>query len=191
MADDLADFPIVVLENDFPEQVGKIGLFDIQMPLGNTGILFVAAVSGVLMPLGVIFTPLVTYRSYLAASTAIIRMGLIRGESFEFLRTTLSLSQSDIAVLYGVDQAAVVAWEANVVPVPWSVWSCLSYRVALADGVALPSHGTIDPPSWRPRLIRVFPNIPMISQEQTGEPAYHAPCPILPGAECYPPFRPL
>lgn len=188
MADDLADFPIVVLENDYPEASGKLGLFDLIMPVGGTGLQFVAAMPGILRPWGVEFSAPVRQRAYLKAASTLVQMGLIGGESFAFLRSALELSQADVAALYGVTEPTVVGWEDNSIPIPINVWQCFSYRVCLADGVALPNaaFGT----SFRPRLIRVFPNPPMVSQQQTGDNNPCPPQPPWPGAECFPPFKP-
>jgi hypothetical protein len=189
MADDLADMPIVVLENDFPEKAGRVGLFDIQMPVGDTGLIFIAAVPGRLYPWGVDFSPRVTHASYLRAACNLIQIGLRRGESFAFLRTALEMSQADVAAIYGVTTSEVMEWEDNTIPVPVHVWNCYSFRVMLADGMILPSNPAVCP-SVRPRVIRVFPNVPMPSQPQDYT-SDSCPQPLtgFPGADCYPPRR--
>ena len=189
MADDLADYPIVVLENDYPEAVGKLGLFDLLMPVGDTGLVFTAAMPGVLQVTGTAsFTPPVEHVAYLRAASTLIQIGLVRGESFAFLRYALQLTVAEVAALYGVADATVQGWEDNSIPIPVSVWNCFSHRVMLADGRILPVHPAICP-SARPRLIRVFPNAPMVSQQQGGPPPACPPPPDFPGAECYPPPR--
>lgn len=188
VADDLADFPIVVLENDFPEQVGKIGLFDFLMPVGATGLVFTAAVPGRLYQWGPTFTPLVQTAARLRAASTLIQMGLIRGESFEFMRLALGLSQADVAALYNVTLSTVIDWEDNSLPIPLAIWQCFAFRVCLADGRTLPPEQSLTP-SWRPRLIRVFPTIPTPPQPQPTSP----PCPPLPPfvtPDC-PPRNPL
>ena len=190
MADDLADLPIVVLENDYPEEVGKVGLFDILMPVGVTGLVFTAAMPGRLYKWGVLFSDEVQRVSNLRAATTLIQMGLIRGESFRFIREALRYSQQEVATLYGVDVPTVMGWEANTIPIPLNVWACLSYRACLADGRVLPADRALDP-NWRPRLIRVFPEMPMVGipQTTTCKPTCPQPPPELPGSECYPPSR--
>jgi hypothetical protein len=188
MADDLADYPIVVLENDYPEQVGKVGLFDIQMPVGDTGLIFIAAMPGRLYLWGPTFTPPVEHAAYLRAASTLVQMGLVRGETFAFLRYALQLSVADVAALYGVLEATVVGWEDNSIPIPQAVWNCFSYRVMLADGRAFPANPAFDQ-SFRPRVIRVFPNIPMVPQAQDSPPACPNPPSNLPQADCFPPSR--
>lgn len=189
MADDLADYPIVVLENDYPEQVGKLGLFDLLMPVGTTGLVFTAAMPGRLYEWGPSFSDEVQRVSNLRAATTLIQMGLIRGESLAFIRQALRMSQQELATLYAVSLDIVVGWETNTIPIPPNVWACLSYRACLADGRTLPADRALEP-SWRPRLIRVFPNPPM---QSTSQVAAQPPCPQppagFPGSECYPPPR--
>lgn len=187
MADDLADYPIVVLENDYPEAFGKLGLFDLLMPVGDTGLIFTAAMPGILYVTGPRFTPPVEKAAYLRAASTLIQMGLVRGESFAFLRYALGLTIAEVAALYGVLDVAVQGWEDNTIQIPVNIWSCFAQRVMLADGRVLPANPAICP-SFRSRLIRVFPNAPMVSQSQANP---ECPCPPadFPGSECYPPPR--
>jgi hypothetical protein len=170
MADDLADYPIVVLENDYPEAVGKIGLFDLLMPVGNTGLIFTAAVPGRLYEWGPTFTPLVTKAANLRAASTLVQMGLIRGESVAFMRAALGFTQADLAALYGVPLSTVIGWEDNTLPIPRGTWQCLAFRVCTADGRSLPVDTALTP-SWRPRLIRVFPVVPTPPMPQVSSPA--------------------
>jgi len=188
MADDLADYPIVVLENDFPEAAGKLGLFDLLMPVGSTGLVFTAAMPGILRTWGVEFSAAVQRASYLRAASTLVQMGLIRGESFLFLRTALGLTQLEVATLYGVTTIEVDGWETNSIPIPLSVWACFSARVCAADRVPYPSSSSFGS-SFRARLIRVFPEAPAIPQPAGP---YTSSCPNpppFPGSECYPPLK--
>ena len=189
MADDLADFPIVVLENDAPEEVGKLGLFDLLMPVGNTGLIFKAAVPGVLQRWGVKFSSEVGRAANLRAATTLIHMGLIRGESLVFIREALWLSPQELADSLGVVLSSVAAWESNAAVVPLHAWENLALLACFADGRTLPNHHALCP-DWRPRVIRVFPNIPARGLAQASIPsAYSSPVPFggFPGAECFPP----
>jgi len=185
MADDLAEFPIVVLEADFPETIGKVGLFDYLMFVGTTGITFTAAVPGRLLEWGPVFSPEVQIAANLRAASTLVQMGLISGETYAFMRQALQLSQADVATMYGIPLITVISWENGTVPVPREYWGCLAYRVCLADGRAMPADFALPPPSFRGRLIRIFPNIPMQNQPQPD-----APCP-LPVVPCGPPRNPL
>jgi len=185
MADDLPDFPIVVLEADFPEQVGKVGLFDIIMPVGNTGIVFVAAVPGTLYLQGPTFTPEVQQAAKLSAASTLAHMGLIRGETLTFLREALQLSQADYATLMGVPLATVQGWENNTIPIPVNAWGCTQSRVCIAAGKRFLTEYALEP-NFRPRKIRVFPNVPMTPQPVTSSPPCDPqPAPIV-GPDCEP-----
>lgn len=189
---DLAEYPIVVLENDAPEQVGKVGLFDFLMPVGATGLVFVAAVPGTLTAAGPRFTELVQHVANLRAATTLVQMGLIRGESFAFIREALQTSIQELAESSGVDASTVVGWETNASSVPFNAWAAIATRACLADGRAMPSHHALSP-DWRPRLIRVFPNVPSRGTPQPNSnqgaeyPQYSTQLQLFPGAECYPP----
>jgi len=190
MADDLASFPIVVLENDYPEQVGKIGLFDLLMPVGATGLIFVAAVPGRLYEWGPTFSDPVQKAANLRAASTLVQMGLIRGESFAFLREALRLTQAEVAAMYGVPLLTVQGWENNTIEIPRNTWGCLALRVCVADGRAMLAEYALVM-NFRPRLIRVFPNITMVSQPQPDSP--HCPPPQFPllGPNCPPAKDPL
>lgn len=189
MAEEFPQTPIVLLENDYPERIGKLGLFDIQLPVGNTGLRFVAAMPGILYPEppGVQFSDAVEHAARLRAATTLIQMGLVRGESFAFIRAAIPLTTSEVAAIYGVSDATVQGWEDNSIPIPVNVWECLSYRVCLLDGVQLPSVRGLCGASWRPRVIRVFPNLPIVSQPQISPNADTCPPLAFPGSSCYPP----
>ena len=170
MADDLANYPIVVLENDYPEQVGKVGLFDFLMPVGSTGIVFTAAVPGRLYVWGPTFTAAVQAAAKLRAASTLAQMGLINGATFAFLRDALQLTQTELANELGVTVTEVQDWENDVVEIPRLMWDNVSRRVGTADGRALPSVVAC-PPNFRPRKIRVFPNIPMGAQPSVNNPS--------------------
>jgi hypothetical protein len=183
MADDLPDFPIVVLEADYPEQIGKVGLFDYLMPVGSTGVVFVAAVPGRLYPWGIVFSEPVKQAADLRAASTLAHWGIIRGEAFTFLRNALRLSQSDIATMFGVTLATVQGWENNTIPIPVTAWGCTQSRVCIADGRVFLSKFAIDP-DFRPRKIRVFPNSPQVVEPQISPPCT-PPVPLV-GPDCEP-----
>jgi len=190
---DLPETPIVVLENDAPEAVGKVGLYDLFMPVGVTGLVFVAAVPGTLFGDGPRFTDLVRRAANLRAASTLVQMGLIRGESMTFVREALCLSLQELAEQHGVAVSTVVDWENNTTQFPFTVWAGLSQRACVADGRAMPVHHALCP-DWRPRLIRVFPNVPATgtprpnaSFSPTTQYPYPQQQPSVPGAECYPP----
>jgi hypothetical protein len=191
---DLPEYPIVVLENDAPERVGKVGLFDLYMPVVGTGIVFVAAVPGTLFLAGPRFTEIVRRASNLRAATTLIHMGLIRGESLAFIREALNLTFQETADLAGVPLSTVIGWENNTIPVPLHVWTALAQRACVADGRSLPANHAICP-DWSLRQIRVFPNIPSRGVAQVNQASdFQSQVlsdfqPLFPGAECFPPPR--
>jgi DNA-binding transcriptional regulator YiaG len=186
MADDLADFPIVVLEADYPEAVGKIGLFDIHMPVGLTGIVFVAAVPGRLYVWGPNFTDSVRQAANLRAASTLVHMGLINGDTFTFLRSTLQITQADLATQLGVPFATVQGWEDGSIEIPRLSWTTLAQQVVAADGRSLPVELAC-PPNFRGRKIRVFPNIPMETMPQSSIPSDCNPGVSLVSPDCEPP----
>ncbi len=183
MADNLPQFPIVELEDDYPEAVGKLGLYDYYMPVGNTGIVFVAALQGRLQAWGPVFSQPLRQAANLRAASTLAQWGLVSGDTFAFMRSAVGLTQADVATLYGVPLLTVMNWENNVVPVPRSIWLCMSYRVCLQDGRS-PVDDLAIPQDFRPRRIRVFPNIPGTPMVQPETP----PCP--PPPPCLPPRDP-
>jgi len=163
MSQDLPEFPIVELESDFPEQIGQMGLFEYLMPVGSTGIIFIAEVPGRLEEWGVYFSEPVKHISKLRAASTLAQMGIIRGELFAFLRESLRLTQADIATMDGVSLETVQGWEDNSIPIPIDAWGSLASQVCSRDGRIAPTEYSMTP-DFRPRRIRVFPNIPTRSR---------------------------
>ncbi len=153
------DFPIVELEDDSPQAVGKVGLYDFFMQVGNTGIRFVAAIPGVLQTYGPVFTVAAQKAANLRAASTLAQWGLVSGDTFGFLAQAAGLSPADLATKYNVTLSTVNAWLANQTPVPPLVWRCLAYLVGTLDGRVI-SDFALAPVSFQPRLIRVFPNVP-------------------------------
>lgn len=189
MADDLADYPLVVLENDYPEQVGKMGLFDYLMPVGTTGVVFVAAMPGRLYPWGPTFSAEVQRASNLSAASTLVQMGWISAQPLAFLRNALQMSQTDVATLEGVLLATVQGWEDGSVPVPRLVWRDLANRVMQQSGRSMPPDQAMCP-NMRPRKIRVFPNLPMVSDQVAQDSSCPEPVSLV-GPNCLPLVPPL
>lgn len=167
------DFPIVELENDSPQLVGKPGLYDFLMPVGSTGIVFVAALQGILQSWGPVFSPAVQKAAYLRAASTLAQWGIVSGDTFAFLAQGAQLDQAGVAARYNVPLATVQAWYAGTIPVPPITWWCLAHFVGSLDGRSI-SDFALPPGDLRPRLIRVFPNVP--TPNTPGPP----PAPICP-----------
>lgn len=167
MADDLPDFPIVVLENDFPELPGRVGLFDFIMTVGATGIQFTAAIPGVLRVTTIEFTPLAQLYARRRAASTLAQWGLTNGDTLQFLRLAVPRTEQEQADKFGVPLVSLQAWEANTAEIPILSWRELATEVARLDGRFLPQNGQC-PTSFRGRRIRVFPNIPWKSTAPPG-----------------------
>ncbi len=162
------DFPIVVLEADSPQAIGKVGLFDYLIPVGSPPIVFVAAMAGLLQTWGPIFQPAAIKLANLRAASTLCQWGLISGDIFAFERSSIQLSQQDVATLLNVPLVTVEEWEADEVPVPRLMWQEIAARVCKQDQRSLPPdlQLAMPGPSFRGRTIRIFPNIPMPPQPQ-------------------------
>lgn len=160
------DFPIVVLEADSPQAIGKVGLYDMIIPVGSTGITFVAAIAGLLQAWGPVFQPAAVKLANLRAASTLCQWGLISGDIFAFERAAIQLQQQDVANILGVPLTTVEEWEADEIPVPRLMWQEIAARVCKQDQRSLPAElQLLNPPaSYRGRTIRIFPNVPMPPQ---------------------------
>lgn len=185
---ELPDLPIVVLEATFPEVVGRPGLFDFYMNVGNTGIVFIAALPGFLREWGAEFPQYAVDAAYRRAGSTLAQWGIVSGDTFGFLAQAAKLSVADLSARYGVPEVTLTAWINNQIPVEPSVWQCLAYLVCSLDGRNfLPNPpASVPPPSLRPRQIRVFPTLPMSSMPQSAPPGCPppAPCGCPPSPPC-------
>ncbi len=156
------EYPIVELEADSPHAIGKVGLYDFRMPVGSTGIVFVAALSGVLREYGPEFSALVQQAAMRRAGSTLAWWGIIQGDTFAFLRQAAQLSQDDLADQLGVPVATLQAWEAGTVPIPREYWDSLATQVCALDGRSPPAGPALPVPplGLRARTVRVFPAIP-------------------------------
>jgi hypothetical protein len=89
-------------------------------------------------------------------------MGLVRGVVFQFLRQGVPWLVSEAATFLNVDTATIDAWEAETVPLPLHAYTALASYVDQRDGRQSYPMGAVPvpPPSYRDRVIRVYPDIP-------------------------------
>jgi hypothetical protein len=136
-------------------------LIDFQMQVGNTGIVFVAAITGWRESDGTaLFIPGATAAAYRRAASTLAAMSLVAGSTFQFMRLAQNLSVDQAAILCGVDDATVNAWEAGTTPVPFSSWQYMADAACKADsrpGIVYTAPQGVD---LRPRVIRVYPDVP-------------------------------
>jgi hypothetical protein len=157
----------------YPVRPGVYIVADFFMPVGTTGIIFVAALQGLSSAAGpTIFAQSDQDACYVRAGSTLARWGIIYGQFFAFIRQALKWTQADAAAFIGgVTVADIQAWEAGTTPIPRDSWIMLADEICRVDtrpgleGLALS-------PDLRPRTIRIFPDIPQKSEQVP----YSPPC---------------
>lgn len=152
----------------------ELALVDYYMPVGNTGFRFVAALEAQLRAWGPVFSTIATQAAYRRAGSTLAHMALVAGSTFEFLRVSIEYTQADAAAFLGVTVPDVQSWESGVVPVPTSLWYEFATEVCRVDSRQFTPYLTLPHVDLRPRIIRVFPDIP---RQSTGSSVLPCPCP--------------
>lgn len=156
----------------YPVRAGIPIVGDFYMPVGTTGITFVAALQGISSAAGpTIFDPADQDACLIRAASTLSRWGIIDGQFFAFIRQALKMSQADAAAFIGVTVPDVQAWENGTVEIPRDMWIMLADEVCRVDS----RPGLVElalAPDKRPRLIRIFPDIP----QKSGQLPYTPPC---------------
>lgn len=146
------------------------------MPIGTTGIQFVALLPAILRPWGPEFSAANRHQAELRAATTLAQMMLIRGQSFRFMRMAIPMTEAELSVLLQVTVPEIQAWEAETVELPRGMWLALASYVAKLEGR---DHYDNPPPNpaetWRKRVIRVYPDFP-VKSTQTSLPLVCHPC---------------
>ena len=143
----------------------EIALVDYYMPVGDTGFQFVAALQAQLRAWGPVFATIATQAAYRRAGSTLAHMALVSGQTFLFLRLSVAYTQAQVATLLGVTVPEVQAWESDTTPVPTNLWYELAAEVCRVDRRQFTPYTTLPAVDLRPRVIRVFPDIP---QQSTG-----------------------
>ncbi len=140
-------------------------LIDFQMPVGNTGIIFVAGLTGFRESDGsALFIPGAVAAAFRRAASTLAHMALVSGQTFQFLRLAQNMTTAQAAALCGVPESEVTDWEDGTTPVPPSCWQTLADAAAAADqrqGIMWTALPNVD---LRPRTIRIFPDVPYRGQ---------------------------
>ncbi len=139
---------------------------DYFMPIGNTGVGFVAKLDATIRTWGLEFAPKDIHQAEIRAASTLAQTDLVRGQSFRFMRLAIPMTEAEVAVLIGTSVPEVQAWEAETVVLPNSAWVTLAHYVADLDGrdpwTALPASPR---DNWQPRTIRVYPDFPQVSTQ--------------------------
>lgn len=132
------------------------GIYDFEMPIGTTGIVFVAALNGTLGPPGIgpIFTPNLIKASFRRAATSLVHMGLIGGQTFAFIRQAVPMTQAECATFLDLPLGTITDWESGIQPVTRDGWLTLAELICQLDERALTSYLALQP-DFRPRKIRI------------------------------------
>ena len=143
-----------------------IALVDYEMPVGNTGIIFVAALEARIASWGPVFDVVATQAAYRRAGSTLAHMALVAGSTFEFLRHAAAYTVPETAAYLGVSVSTVLDWEAETTPVPTHLWYQMGDRVCEMDQRGFTPFITLPTLDLRARRIRVHPDIPRTSQVQ-------------------------
>ena len=136
-------------------------LIDFSMPVGQTGLVFVAGLTGWRESNGTaLFVPGAIEAAFRRAASTLAFMALVGGQTFQFMRYAQHMSVTQAASLCGVSPSEVTDWEAGRVPVPVTCWQSMADSAAHADmraGISCTVPQGID---MRARTIRIYPDIP-------------------------------
>lgn len=146
----------------------QIELVDFEMPVGQTGIIFVAALEATMMSWGPVFSTIATQAAYRRAASTLAHTGLVSGATFEFMRHGADMSVAGVASFLGVPTTTIEAWETGTLVVPTNQWYLLADKICALDGREFCPYLTLPCPDFRPRRIRVYPDIPRQSTQRTS-----------------------
>ena len=147
-----------------------IALVDYYLPVGDTGFQFVAALQAELRSWGPVFTTVATQAAYRRAGSTLAHMALVSGQTFLFLRLAVAYTQAQVATLLGVTVPEVQAWESGAVPIPTNLWYEMGAEVCRVDRRQFTPYPTLPGIDLRPRVVRVFPDIPLPSMPPSVDP---------------------
>jgi len=152
-------------------------LIDYTVQVGNTGINFVGAVTGWRESDGSArFIPGAIEAVYRRAASTLAFMSLVNGQTFLFLREAQGLTQAQAATICGVPESEISDWEDGSLPVIITAWQTLADMACKADQRAGITWTAAPPASFRPRTIRIYPDISYPPQPQPPCPPPCEPC---------------
>jgi len=131
---------------------------DYYMPVGTTGIQFVACIPGYVREWGIAFEGYAKTAAELRAASTMAHMGMVRGVTLRFMREGAHLTEAAAAAIIGCTTGDLSVWEAEIVDTPRLVWQHLAEYVAKLDGKIGLVEMHYPEPDYRPRVIRVVPD---------------------------------
>ena len=147
----------------YHEHLCKVSV-DYKLPIGTTGVGFIAKLPATMRVWGPDFDPLDVHQAEIRAASTLAQTALIRGQSLRFMRLTIPWDEPTAAAFLGVTVPVLQAIEAETVVTPRDVWILLADYVAHLDGR---THYDTSPPNpaenWQPRWIRIYPDFPQKS----------------------------
>jgi DNA-binding transcriptional regulator YiaG len=157
----------------------KYVLTDYVLRVGFTDLHFVAGLPALVTTSGPQFSAKVLQAMWTRAASTLTQMGLMRGQTFQFIRLGLPMTEAEVATMFNVLVSDVQDWESEAVPVPLNAWRCLAAKIDKKDGRYSSSELALCPPgpSYRYRMIRIYPDIPQEPMPQnTGDACPPNPC---------------
>ena len=140
---------------------------DFPMPVGSTGLVFVAALQGTATLAGPPdFPQLAQDAAYLRAATTLARMGIVSGATFAFIRQAIGYTQAEAATFLEVTESDVANWETGITPVPVENWRDLAAEACRLDSRPPLQHLALFT-AIPARTIRITVDIPQVSNAGT------------------------
>ena len=125
---------------------------------------FVAKLLATIQPWGPVFDPNDVHQAELRAASTLAQMAFIRGQSLQFLRLAIPWDEPTTAAFLGITVPELQSYEAETATLPRDAWLRLAAYVAHLDGRFSYDVPPVCPMDMgQPRVIRVYPDFPMKS----------------------------
>lgn len=142
---------------DQPINEPKRCIADYFMPVGTSGIVFVSPIPALVPANNIpVFTLKDQRTAQWHAASDLADMGLIDGQTLQFIRQAIPMDVPSAAAFLGVSVPTLTDWEANTTVVPRDMWLTMAQRVRDLAQEYGPPVVALNPPDFRPRVIRVF-----------------------------------
>jgi hypothetical protein len=130
-------------------------LYDFVMPVSNTGIVFVAALPGVMTAEGPKFNLNVRIPALRRAASTLAHWGMIRGGIITFMREALYMDEQALAAKLGSSEAQVILWETDQEAMPRTFFDILAALACQADERSYATNLQLQPPDLHNRTYRL------------------------------------